>query len=63
LWDKKLKGTLSHEEERELAMYGSMMAGTVTGVKANAGKAAKHLGNNFAGKTAAAIADPYIFFS
>jgi len=53
------EGKLSHAERRELNGYYSMASGTVTGVKGNAAKAAKHLGNNWAGKTAAAIADPF----
>jgi hypothetical protein len=53
------EGKLSHAERRELNGYYSMASGTVTGVKGNAAKAAKHLGNNWAGKTAAFIADPF----
>lgn len=53
------EGKLSHAERRELNAYYSMASGTVTGVKGNAAKAAKHLGNNWAGKTAGAIADPF----
>lgn len=52
------EGTLSHEERRELNMYYSMASGAVTGTKGLAGQVAPKLGNNWAGKTAATIADP-----
>jgi hypothetical protein len=52
------EGKLSHEERRELDYIYSIMAGTVTGGKHLAGRAAPHLGNNVFGKTAAAVYDP-----
>ena len=54
------EGTLSHEERRELNMYYSMASGTVTGTKGIAAHAAPKLGKNWAGKTAATIADPIV---
>lgn len=58
LLKKQDDGTLTHSEERELNMYWSMAAGSVTGIKGASAHAAKHLGNNVAGKFAAGVADP-----
>ena len=58
LLKKKDDGTLTHSERRELNMYWSMAAGSVTGIKGASAHAAKHLGNNIAGKFAAGVADP-----
>lgn len=58
--EKRKNGTLSHEEQREFNMYLSMASGTVTGTKGIAAHAAPKLGKNWAGKTAAAIADPIV---
>lgn len=57
---KRRKGELSHAELRELQMYASMAAGSVTGAKHTAAQAAPTISkvSKTAGKITAGIADP-----
>lgn len=57
---KRRKGELSHAELRELQMYASMAAGSVTGAKHSAAQAAPTVSkvSKTAGKITAGIADP-----
>lgn len=57
---KRRKGQLSHAELRELQMYASMAAGSVTGAKHTAAQAAPTVSkvSKTAGKITAGIADP-----
>ena len=57
---KRKKGELSHAEFRELQMYASMAAGSVTGAKHTAAQAAPTVSkvSKTAGKITAGIADP-----
>ena len=57
---KRKKGELSHAELRELQMYASMAAGSVTGAKHTAAQAAPTVSkvSKTAGKITAGIADP-----